>query len=169
MIIIHPTSFSTLLPPPDPGGRKCAGVPRAVSPTVRIRTTMVDSTRTSQRNHSPSPGSVRLTIMSNQHSTNPAPAVPADDDFPIAPPVGPPLWGNIFATSRHDCRSLVFHVSHVNCVRGVAFSSTPAAFPFCIPHAPFRTHCTVGGPVHRRPHRSSHRTHRVRFTGSPMS
>ncbi len=161
--------FSTIFPPPDPEGRKCAGVSHTVSQTVGNRTNMVDSTRTFQQNHSPPPGSVRLTIMANQHSTNPAPAVPADDDFPIAPPVGLPLWGNFFATSRHDCRSLIFHVSHVNCVRGVASFFTPAAFPLCIPHAPFSTHCTPGGSVHRGPHRSSHRTHRVRFSGSPIS
>ena len=55
-------SFPRSFPPPDPEGRKCAEC-RAVSQTVGNRTNMMDSTRTFQQNHSPPPGSVRLTII----------------------------------------------------------------------------------------------------------
>ena len=165
----HTRSFLNLFPPPDSGGRTCAAVSVNASKTFTIRENMMGPTWAFQQNHSPPSGFARLPIMNNQHFTNPAPAVPAVDDFPIAPPVGPSFWGKPFATSCHDRRSLSFHVSHVNCAQDVAFlSSFPAVPPSCIPHAPLRAHCTLGGPVHRRPHRSSHRTHRVRFSGSPI-
>lgn len=157
-----------LFPPPDPEGRKCVEMPKNASQASFYRKNTMGPTRAFLQNHSPHPGSVRLPIVNNQHSTNPAPAVPAVDDFLNAPPVGPSIRGKSFATPRHDCRSLSFRVSHVNCVRGVAFISFPAAPLCCTPHAPFRPHCTLGGLVHRRPHGSSHRAHCVRLSGGTI-
>ena len=155
--------FSHFFPPPDPEGRKCVEVQREASQATLYRANSMGPTRPFLPNHSPLSGSVRPPISDNQYFTNPVPAVPAVDEFPIAPPDGPSKRGKTFATSRHTCRSLSFRVSHVNCGRDVAFFSFPADSPSCTPHAPFLTHRKFGGLVHRGPHRSTHRTHCVRL------
>ena len=156
-------------PPPDSEGRPCAEVQANTSQVFSYRKNMMGPTWALLQNHSPPSGSVRPPIMNNQHFTIPVPAVPAVDEFLNAPPIGPSIRGKTFATSRLTCRSLSFHVSHVNCGRDVASFSFPVV-PLCrIPHAPIRPYCTLGGPVHRRPHRSPHRTNRVRLSGSAIN
>ena len=161
-------SLIHFFPPSDPEGRKCAEVQEAATLADSYRAKTMGPTRALLPNHSPPSGSVRPPIVDNQHFTIPVPAVPAVDEFPIAPPDGPSFWGKTFATSRLTCRSLSFRVSHVNCDRDVAFFSFLADSPSCTPHAPFLSHCKLGGLVHRRPHRSPDRTHRVRFSRGPI-
>ena len=161
-------SFFHFFPPTDPEGRKCAEVQETATPAESYRTTTMGPTRALLPNHSPPSGSVRPPIVDNPYFTNPVPVVPAVDEFPIAPPDGPSTWGETFATSRLTCRSLSFRVSHVNCERDVAFISFPADSPSCTSHASILPHRKPGGLVHRGPHRSSHRTHRVRFSRGPI-